>query len=140
MKFVVTGVEGVIGRGVAVRLLRLGHDVVGVGSRRPESWPGSAEFISSGRYDAAVQAGVDAVVHCAQDTALLARITDGGVGRLLVVSSITGAERPPGVLVDGLLVRAGIVLGRNVDESTLAMFAADELRATPAPRLIELKM
>lgn len=123
MKFVVTGVEGVIGRGVAVRLLRLGHDVAGVGSRRPESWPGSAEFISSGRYDAAVQAGVDAVVHCAHDTALLARITDGGVGRLLVASSVSDADPPPPLPLDGLLVRAGIVLGRNVDESTLTTFA-----------------
>ena len=123
MKVVVTGVDAVVGRGVAVRLLSLGHDVIGVGSRRSESWPGSAEFVKSDEYDAAVQSGVDAVVHCAPDDALLAKITRARVGRLIVASSVADPQPPPSVPLDGLLLRTGIVLGRNVDESTLRMFA-----------------
>jgi phosphohistidine swiveling domain-containing protein/nucleoside-diphosphate-sugar epimerase len=121
MRIVVTGVDTVVGRGVAGRLLSLGHHVLGVGSRRPESWPGSVDFTASHRFDAALLAGADAVVHCARDHAPLETITGAGVGRLVVASSILHADPPP---FDGLHIRSGIVLGRNADESTLGIFAA----------------
>ncbi|MGH3638426.1 MAG: hypothetical protein ACRDUX_05285, partial [Mycobacterium sp.] len=122
MRIVVTGVDTVVGRGVARRLVSLGHHVLGVGSRRPESWPGSVAFTESADFGPAVLAGADAVVHCADDDALLAAITAAGVGRLVVASSILHtAPLPP---FDGIHVRAGIVLGRNADESTLGIFAA----------------
>jgi phosphohistidine swiveling domain-containing protein len=121
MRTVVTGVDGVVGRGVARRLLSLGHDVVGVGSRRPESWPGSVVFTEAAGFDPAVLAGADAVVHCADDDALLATIAAAGVARLVVVSSALRVDALPPI--DGVHIRSGIPLGRNVDESTLAIFA-----------------
>lgn len=127
MKIVVTGVDGVIGRGVAGRLLRLGHDVIGTGHRRPESWPGSVDFVAPRRCDLS---GIDGVVHCARDDDLLARIVAAGIDRIVVVSSASNADRPPAF--DGLHVRAGIVLGRTVDESTLRMFAGPAVVAPAA--------
>src|SRR4051812_2845997 len=117
MKIVVTGVDGVVGRGVAERLLGLGHDVVGAGDRRPVSWPGSVEFVAPQRCD---PSGAEAVVHCARDDALLATLIATSAGRLVVASSVRHAEPPPPF--DGLHVRAAMVLGRNVDEATLRAF------------------
>ena len=63
MRIVVTGADGALGRGVAARLISLAHDVVGIGVRRPESWPGSVDFVVSRRgYDADVLKGADAVL------------------------------------------------------------------------------
>ena len=121
MKIVVIGVDTVVGRGVGGRLLSLGNDVVGVGAQRPESWPGSAGFVSTGGFGVELLAGADAVVHCARDRTLLDGLEDAGVGRLVVTSSILD-DAPP--QVPGVHVRSGIVLGRNADQSTLRLFAA----------------
>lgn len=120
MRVVVTGADGAVGRGVAARLHTLGHDVVGVGHRRPESWPGSVEFVMAEPASAA--AGADVVLHCARDAALLTAIAGLGVGRIVVASSILDADPPPAT--GELHVRSGIVLGRNVDQSTLSLFTA----------------
>jgi phosphohistidine swiveling domain-containing protein/nucleoside-diphosphate-sugar epimerase len=121
MRIVVTGVHGVVGRGLALRLLSLGHDVTGVGRRRPESWPGAVGFVASDRFGATVLAGADAVVHCDGDHALLETVTGTTpVGRIVVASSILDAAPPP---FEGLHVRSGIVLGRMADPSTLSLFA-----------------
>src|ERR1700760_3728581 len=93
MRITVTGASGVIGRGVVLRLLSMGHDVLGLDLRRPESWPSAATFVQGDVRDAAtvrraVQ-GADIVVHCAcaVNPAALSpsdRETDlGGTGNVL---------------------------------------------------------
>jgi nucleoside-diphosphate-sugar epimerase/phosphohistidine swiveling domain-containing protein len=80
VRIAVTGASGGVGRGIVVRLLSQGHDVVGLARRRPESWPSAAEFVRSDIRDAAgVQravAGADVVAHCAW------LITPGGDQRI----------------------------------------------------------
>ena len=69
MRIAVTGASGVIGRGVVVRLLSQGHDVVGLARRQPESWPSAVSFVQNDIRDAAgvrqAVAGAEVVVHCA---------------------------------------------------------------------------
>ncbi|OBG24535.1 sugar epimerase family protein [Mycobacterium sp. 852002-51057_SCH5723018] len=69
MRIAVTGASGVLGRGLAARLLSQGHDVVGIARQRPESWSSAAEFVAADIRDAAAVrrcvAGADAVAHCA---------------------------------------------------------------------------
>jgi nucleoside-diphosphate-sugar epimerase/phosphohistidine swiveling domain-containing protein len=69
MRIAVTGAGGVVGRGVVLRLLSAGHDVVGLARRQPESWPSHAAFVQGDIRDpAAVRraaAGAEVVVHCA---------------------------------------------------------------------------
>lgn len=128
MRIVIAGVDGPVGRGVAARLVSLGHDVVGVGPHRPESWPGSVVFITAEATDGAtlkhVLVGADAVAHCGpedagsavlMDTAAEARIT-----RVVVASDVEHA----GVLA----IRTPMMLGRNVDDATLARFVGLTVR------------
>ncbi len=72
MRIAVTGASGSVGRGVVLRLLSAGHDVVGLARRKPESWPSQASFVQGDVRDAAVVdravAGAEAVVHCAWAT------------------------------------------------------------------------
>ncbi len=69
MRIAVTGASGVLGRGLAARLLSQGHEVVGIARHRPESWSSAAEFVVADIRDAdAVKRGVaraDVVAHCA---------------------------------------------------------------------------
>ncbi|BBY09920.1 sugar epimerase family protein [Mycobacterium marseillense] len=69
MRIAVTGASGVLGRGLAMRLLTQGHDVVGIARHRPESWPSAADFVGADIRDAAAVkralAGADVVAHCA---------------------------------------------------------------------------
>ena len=53
MRITVTGASGVIGRGVVLRLLGAGHEVVGLARRKPESWPSTAGFVDGDVRDAA---------------------------------------------------------------------------------------
>ena len=72
MRIAVTGAGGSVGRGIVLRLLSAGHDVVGLGRRKPESWPSQASFVRGDVRDAAVVdravAGAEVVVHCAWAT------------------------------------------------------------------------
>lgn len=94
MKIAVTGASGVLGRGLVARLLSQGHDVTGVGRRRPESWPSAARFVTADIRDAvAVRgavSGAAVVAHCVS-----ARGTDDvqGVANLLAAMAESGAER-----------------------------------------------
>jgi nucleoside-diphosphate-sugar epimerase/phosphohistidine swiveling domain-containing protein len=69
VRIAVTGASGVLGRGLAARLLGQGHDVVGIARHRPQSWSSAADFVEADIRDApAVQraiAGSDVVAHCA---------------------------------------------------------------------------
>ena len=69
MRIAVTGASGVLGRGLAARLLSQGHDVAGIARHRPESWPSAADFVAADIRDAAAVrravAGADVVAHCA---------------------------------------------------------------------------
>ncbi|OBH07865.1 hypothetical protein A5696_21285 [Mycobacterium sp. E2699] len=69
MRIAVTGAGGVLGRGLAARLLSQGHEVVGIARHRPESWSSAAEFVVADIRDAdAVRRAVtraDVVAHCA---------------------------------------------------------------------------
>jgi nucleoside-diphosphate-sugar epimerase/phosphohistidine swiveling domain-containing protein len=69
VRIAVTGASGVLGRGLAARLLGQGHDVVGFARHRPQSWSSAAEFVAADIRDpAAVKrfvAGADVVAHCA---------------------------------------------------------------------------
>lgn len=101
MRIAVTGAGGVLGRGLAARLLSQGHDVVGLARHRPESWPSAASFVTADIRDvAAVRrcvTGSAVVVHCAWaadprvDVEGARNVLDamerGGVGRIVFPSS-----------------------------------------------------
>lgn len=69
MRITVTGASGVLGRGLAARLLSQGHNVVGIARHRPESWPSAADFVAADIRDTAAVgravSGADVVAHCA---------------------------------------------------------------------------
>ena len=133
MRVVVTGVDDAVGRGVAGRLHGLGHSVVGVGARRPESWPGVVEFASSKNF-AAATVGADAVVSCLDDVAdlgvLLGATAAEGVGRIVVASTIWPTDESRVIEsmvvksgVQAVLLRTALVLGRNVGGAMVRLFA-----------------
>ncbi|OBI52697.1 sugar epimerase family protein [Mycobacterium sp. E796] len=96
MRVAVTGASGVLGRGVAARLLSQGHHVVGVARRRPESWSSAAEFVEADIRDAeAVKraiAGADVVAHCAWATGS-EQVNIGGTLNVVEAIAETGIRR-----------------------------------------------
>jgi nucleoside-diphosphate-sugar epimerase/phosphohistidine swiveling domain-containing protein len=103
VRIAVTGASGVIGRGVVVRLLSQGHDVVGLDRHRPQSWPSAAAFVQSDIRDAAgvrrAVAGAEVVAHCAwavspgADQPVNREINIDGTGNVLDAMSRSGARR-----------------------------------------------
>ena len=103
MRIAVTGASGVIGRGVVVRLLSQGHDVVGLARHRPQSWPSAATFVQSDIRDAAgvrrAVAGAEVIAHCAwavnpgADQPVNREINIDGTGNVLDAMSRSGARR-----------------------------------------------
>lgn len=114
MRIVVGGADGAIGRGVSARLVSLGHDVVGIGARRPESWSGAVEFVTSTDYGHAAK-GADAVLHCGGTRGL--DVAAAGADRVVVLAGSTDAA-PDGAIVVG----TALVLGRHVDDAVLRRF------------------
>ena len=103
MRIAVTGASGVLGRGLAARLLSQGHDVAGIARHRPESWPNAADFVAADIRDAAavrrIVAGADVVAHCAwaqspgPDDRISRLVNIGGTVNVLEGMAETGAER-----------------------------------------------
>ncbi|BBZ43830.1 sugar epimerase family protein [Mycobacterium parmense] len=103
MRIAVTGASGVLGRGLAARLLGQGHNVVGIARHRPESWPTEADFVVGDIRDAvAVKrciAGADAVAHFAwakspgPDDRISEQVNVGGTANVLDAMAATGARR-----------------------------------------------
>ena len=103
VRIAVTGASGVLGRGLAARLLSQGHDVVGLARHRPESWSSSAEFVAADIRDvAAVKraiAGADVVAHCAwarrpgPDDRISHQVNIEGTRNVLAAMVETGAGR-----------------------------------------------
>ena len=103
MRIAVTGASGVLGRGLAARLLSKGHDVTGIARHRPESWPGAADFVAADIRDAAavrrIVAGADVVAHCAwahspgPDDRISRHVNIGGTVNVLEAMVETGTER-----------------------------------------------
>ena len=103
VRIAVTGASGVLGRGLAARLLSQGHDVVGIARHRPESWSSAADFVEADIRDAAAVkravAGADVVAHCAwvespgQDDQLSHQVNIGGTVNVLEAMAETGARR-----------------------------------------------
>jgi nucleoside-diphosphate-sugar epimerase/phosphohistidine swiveling domain-containing protein len=103
VRIAVTGASGVLGRGLATRLLSQGHDVAGIARHRPESWPSAADFVAADIRDAdAVQralAGADVVAHCAwtkspgYDDRISEQVNIEGTRNVLAAMAETGAGR-----------------------------------------------
>ena len=103
MRIAVTGASGVLGRGLAARLLSRGHDVVGIARHRPESWSSAADFVVADIRDAvAVKrcvVGADVVAHCAwakspgQEDRISHQVNIGGTLNLLEAMAESGTGR-----------------------------------------------
>jgi len=103
VRIAVTGASGVLGRGLAARLLSRGHDVVGMARHRPESWSSAADFVTADIRDAvAVKscvAGADVVAHCAwskssgPDDRISHQVNVGGTLNVLEAMAENGAGR-----------------------------------------------
>lgn len=134
MRVAVIGADGVVGRGVAARLVTMGHRVVGVAPVRPVGWPGSVDFVRADPCDATalrdVITAADAIAHCAPGASLLEVAATARVGRIVLVSPVSDrrCRRVETMLdeagADWVAIRCAVVLGRDVDDPLLARFAA----------------
>ncbi|QLL05504.1 NAD-dependent epimerase/dehydratase family protein [Mycobacterium vicinigordonae] len=103
MRIAVTGASGVLGRGLAARLVSQGHQVVGLARHRPESWPGAVEFVSGDIRDAATVercvAAADVVAHCAwvknpgPERSISDQVNIGGTRNVLAAMAKNGSGR-----------------------------------------------
>ena len=102
-RVLVTGASGVFGRQIVGRLLRRGHEVVGMSRTQPGPVPRSARWVSADitDSDSVIRAmdGCDTVAHCAwavdavHDDGLERRINVGGTENVLRAMEKTGATR-----------------------------------------------
>jgi nucleoside-diphosphate-sugar epimerase/phosphohistidine swiveling domain-containing protein len=103
VRIAVTGAGGVLGRGLAARLLSQGHDVVGIARHRPESWSSAADFVAADIRDATavrhVVTGTDVVAHCAwartpgPDERISHQVNIGGTRNVLEAMAESGTRR-----------------------------------------------
>ncbi len=96
MRIAVTGASGVLGRGLAARLLSQGHDVIGLARHQPASWSSAADFVAADiRDEGAVRralAGADVVAHCAWAKGS-ERVNVGGTLNVLAAMAESGSRR-----------------------------------------------
>jgi nucleoside-diphosphate-sugar epimerase/phosphohistidine swiveling domain-containing protein len=103
VRIAVTGASGVLGRGLAARLLSQGHDVVGIARHRPQSWSSAVDFVATDIRDTpAVKraiAGSDVVAHCAwaksrgPDDPISHQVNIDGTRNVLEAMAETGTGR-----------------------------------------------
>jgi nucleoside-diphosphate-sugar epimerase/phosphohistidine swiveling domain-containing protein len=103
VRIAVTGASGVLGRGLAARLLSQGHDVVGIARHRPQSWSSAVDFVATDiRGAPAVKraiAGSDVVAHCAwakspgPDDRISHQVNIDGTRNVLEAMAETGTGR-----------------------------------------------
>jgi len=103
VRVALTGASGVLGRGLAARLLSQGHEVVGIARHRPVSWPSAADFVEADIRDTAALkrsvAGADVVAHCAwakspgPDDRISHQVNIGGTVNVLEAMAETGTGR-----------------------------------------------
>jgi nucleoside-diphosphate-sugar epimerase/phosphohistidine swiveling domain-containing protein len=103
VRIAVTGASGVLGRGLAARLLSQGHDVVGIARHRPQSWSSAVDFVATDIRDTpAVKraiAGSDVVAHCAwakspgPDDRISHQVNIDGTRNVLEAMAETGTGR-----------------------------------------------
>ncbi|MCV7229394.1 hypothetical protein H7J73_25615 [Mycolicibacterium komossense] len=127
MRVVVFGADTVLGRGVAAHLISRGHDLVGVGRCRPESWSGAVGFVSN---DVAcgglgfLFAGADVVAVCGSGSIsaddLARALTVSPVRVVAVASPEADLARSAGA--DLITVRAAVAVGRDADDALVALF------------------
>lgn len=128
MRVVIAGVDDSgVGVGVVTRLVSLGHDVVGVGAQRPQSWPGRAVYVELDESDGATLAfafvGADAAAHFGSgDAAAVVRTAvEAGVPRVVSLATDTDdVAEAPGLIV----IRSALQLGRSVGDTTVREFTS----------------
>jgi nucleoside-diphosphate-sugar epimerase/phosphohistidine swiveling domain-containing protein len=141
MRIAVTGASGVVGRGVVLRLLSAGHDVVGLARRRPESWPSEAAFVPGDIRDAATVrhalAGAEVVVHCAWAVNPASGqpadhdVNIGGTGNVLDAAAHSGTRRivfASSAHVYGI-GESGVPLSENGPRQPVSALGLDKARA-----------
>jgi nucleoside-diphosphate-sugar epimerase/phosphohistidine swiveling domain-containing protein len=139
VRIAVTGASGVVGRGVVLRLLSQGHDVVGLARQRPESWPGAASFVESDIRDIAgvrrAVSGAHVVVHCAWAVNPAAdhpdhhEINVGGTANVLDAMSRAGTRRI--VLASSAHVYGidrGVLLSEDAQRQPVSAYGLDKVR------------
>jgi nucleoside-diphosphate-sugar epimerase/phosphohistidine swiveling domain-containing protein len=135
VRVAVTGASGVLGRGLAARLLAQGHEVVGIARHRPESWSSAADFVVADIRDASAVkraiAGADVVAHFAwarspgPDHYISHEINVGGGSNVLEAMAETGSRRI--VFVSSAHVYGGGD-APNAESDSLAPASVDGLR------------
>lgn len=125
MRIAVTGASSVLGRSVVARLVRQGHDVVGLSRQRAESWSGSVEFVEGDVRDVVavsrVIGGADVVAHFAWARSSGAvdspsyEVNIGGTANVLAAMAKTGARRI--VFASSAHVYGSHVAGTSLSES-----------------------
>jgi phosphohistidine swiveling domain-containing protein len=137
LRVAVFGADTMLGRGVAARLITLGHEVVGVGQTRPESWSGAVGFVPSELATgvlAYVLAGVDAVALCGSGSietdALLGALATSTIHVVAVSSPEATALQRGGV--DLITVRCGVGVGRDAEDDLVRLFTTPWVTATRA--------
>ncbi|MET0698162.1 MAG: hypothetical protein ABWY93_00745, partial [Mycobacterium sp.] len=137
LRVAVFGADTMLGRGVAAQLISLGHEVVGVGQSRPESWPGAVGFVPSKLATsvlAYVLAGVDAVALCGSGSididVLLGALAASAIHVVAVSSAEAMALQHGGV--DLITVRGAIGVGRDAEDALVRLFTTPWVTATRA--------
>jgi len=131
VRIAVTGASGVLGRGLAARLLSQGHDVIGIARHRPQSWPSTASFVAADVRDATgvkrCVDGADVVAHCAwarrpgPDDRVSHEVNIGGTRNVLAAMAESGTRRI--VFVSSAHVYGGGAAVKTEDDATTAVSA-----------------